>query len=241
MSSAARTIVENPRFERTIIALIVLNAITLGLETSDWVMARAGVVIGDRFVAQPGCVIGSDGFSFVTPEKSAVENVRESLGDAGDAAQQGWVRIHSIGGVEIGDDVEIGANSAIDRGTIRATRIGSGTKIDNLVQIGHNVQVGQDCLLCGQVGVAGSTRIGDNVVLGGQVGVVDNLIVGDAVIAGAGTMLLSNVPKGRAMLGYPGMKMQSHVETYKALRRLPRLMAQVAELQKAVSKSDQKD
>ncbi|GGE42101.1 UDP-3-O-(3-hydroxymyristoyl)glucosamine N-acyltransferase [Actibacterium pelagium] len=205
--------------------------------------ARIGaeVQIGDRFIAQPGAVIGADGFSFVTPEKSAVENVRETLGDAGDAEQQGWVRIHSIGSVEIGDDVEIGANTTIDRGTIRATRIGSGTKIDNLVQVGHNVQIGQDCLLCGQVGVAGSTRIGDNVVLGGQVGVVDNLIVGDAVIAGAGTMILSNVPKGRAMLGYPAMKMQSHVETYKALRRLPRLMSQVAKLQKAVSKSDQND
>ncbi len=201
----------------------------------------AGVRIGDRFIAQPGAVIGSDGFSFVTPEKSAVENVRETLGDAGDAEQQGWVRIHSIGGVEIGDDVEVGANTTIDRGTIRATRIGSGTKIDNLVQVGHNVQVGMDCLLCGMVGVAGSTQIGNNVVLGGQVAVADNMSIGDAVVAAMGSTILSNVPMGRAVMGYPAVKMQSNVEAYKGLRRLPRLMAQVAELQKAVFKSDHKD
>lgn len=201
----------------------------------------AFVTIGHRFIAQPGAVIGSDGFSFVTPEKSAVENVRETLGDAGDAQSQSWVRIHSIGTVEIGDDVEIGANSTIDRGTVTATRIGSGTKLDNLVQVGHNVQVGENCLLCGLVGIAGSTRIGNNVVLAGQVGVVDNIVVGDDVIAGAATKILSNVPKGRAVMGYPAVKMQNHVESYKAVRRLPRLMAQVVELQKAVFKSDQND
>lgn len=201
----------------------------------------ARVTIGDRFIAQPGAVVGSDGFSFVTPEKSAVENVRQSLGDAGDAGEQSWTRIHSLGAVEIGDDVEIGANTAIDRGTIRNTRIGSGTKLDNLVHIGHNVQVGRDCLLCGQVGIAGSSKIGDRVVLAGQCGVNDNIFVGDDVIAGGATKIFTNAPKGRVLLGYPAMKMDTHVEVYKNLRRLPRLMDKVAALQKAVSKTGKND
>ncbi|TCP42180.1 UDP-3-O-(3-hydroxymyristoyl)glucosamine N-acyltransferase [Rhodovulum marinum] len=201
----------------------------------------ARVTLGDRVIVQPGAVIGADGFSFVTPEKSAVENVRESLGDAGAAGAQSWTRIHSLGAVSIGDDVEIGANTCIDRGTIRDTRIGAGTKLDNLVHVGHNVEIGRDCLLCGQVGVAGSVRIGDRVVFAGQVGVNDNIFVGDDVIAGGATKIFTNAPKGRVLLGYPAMRMETHVEAYKGLRRLPRLFAQVAELQKAVSKLGQSD
>ncbi len=201
----------------------------------------ARVVIGDRFIAQPGAVVGADGFSFVTPEKSAVENVRDTLGDSGETAEQSWTRIHSLGSVSIGDDVELGANTTIDRGTIRNTSIGSGSKLDNLVHVGHNVQIGDDCLLCGQVGIAGSTRIGNRVVLAGQCGVNDNIFIGDDVIAGGGTKIFTNAPKGRVLLGYPAMKMDTHVEVYKGLRRLPRLMAQVAALQKAVSNRDQND
>lgn len=201
----------------------------------------AGVIIGDRFICQPGAVIGSDGFSFVTPEKSGVEEIRETLGARGEIRRQSWTRIHSLGTVEIGDDVEVGANSTIDRGTIRATRIGRGTKIDNLVHVGHNVQVGEDCLLCGQVGIAGSSRIGDRVVLAGQCGVGDNIFIGDDVIAGGATKMFSNVPAGRVMMGSPAMKMETHVEAYKGLRRLPRLFAQVAKLQESVTKLGQKD
>ncbi len=148
--------------------------------------ARIGarVTIGDRFICQPGAVIGADGFSFVTPEKSGVEEIRETLGSRAEIKDQTWTRIHSLGAVTIGHDVEIGANVCIDRGTIRDTQIGSGTKLDNLVHIGHNVQIGQDCLLCGQVGIAGSARIGDRVVLAGQCGVNDNIFVGNDVIAG---------------------------------------------------------
>ncbi len=109
----------------------------------------ARVVIGDRLIAQPGAVVGADGFSFVTPEKSRVEEVRASLGTEAEAVNASWTRIHSLGGVEIGDDVELGANSCIDRGTIRATTVGNGTKLDNLVHIAHNCEVGDDVLLCG--------------------------------------------------------------------------------------------
>jgi UDP-3-O-[3-hydroxymyristoyl] glucosamine N-acyltransferase len=193
--------------------------------------ARIGarVVIGDRFVAQPGCVIGSDGFSFVTPERSGVEEIRATLGKREAITEQRQVRIHSLGAVRIGDDVEVGANACIDRGTIRDTVIGRGTKLDNLVHIGHNVQVGEDCLLCGQVGIAGSARIGNRVVLGGQCGVNDNIFVGDDVIAGGATKIFTNAPAGRVLLGYPAVKMETHVEMQKALRRLPRFMKKVAE------------
>lgn len=207
----------------------------------DNVSLLARISIGDRFWCQAGARIGGDGFSFVTPEKSHVETARESLGQEVGADSQSWARIHSIGSVTIGDDVEVGANTTIDRGTIRDTKIGNGTKIDNLVQIGHNVIIGDNTLLCGQVGVAGSTQIGNNTVLGGQTGVGDNLKIGDNVITGAGTMVLSNVPSGRAMLGYPAMKMETHIEAYKGLRRLPRLAKEIAALKKAVLNLAPKD
>ena len=199
----------------------------------------ARVTIGNRFICQPGAVIGADGFSFVTPEKSGVEEIRATLGQRTEIREQSWTRIHSLGAVTLGDDVEIGANVAIDRGTIRDTSIGSGTKLDNLVHIGHNVQVGQDCLLCGQVGIAGSARIGNRVVLAGQCGVNDNIFVGDDVICGGATKIFTNAPAGRVLLGYPAVKMETHVEIQKALRRLPRLAARVAELEKQVPSIEQ--
>jgi UDP-3-O-[3-hydroxymyristoyl] glucosamine N-acyltransferase len=204
--------------------------------------ARIGarVTIGNNFICQPGAVIGADGFSFVTPEKSGVEEIRKTLGVRDEIKEQSWTRIHSLGAVSIGDNVEIGANSCIDRGTIRDTVIGDGTKLDNLVHIGHNVQVGRDCLLCGQVGVAGSSRIGDRVVLAGQCGVNDNIFVGDDVIAGGGTKIFTNAPAGRVLLGYPAVRMETHVDIQKALRRLPRLAATVAELTKKLSQTPDK-
>ncbi|MGB7243141.1 MAG: UDP-3-O-(3-hydroxymyristoyl)glucosamine N-acyltransferase [Sulfitobacter sp.] len=204
----------------------------------EHVSIGARVTLGARSVIQPGVRIGGDGFSFVTEDPSGVEAVRSTLGDQQDAQAQPYARIHSLGAVTIGDDVEIGANSTVDCGTIRDTEIGNGTKLDNLVQIGHNVVIGHDCLLCAQVGVAGSSRIGNHVVLGGMSGISDNIFVGDRAITGGGTKVLSNVPAGRVMLGYPAMKMDSQIEIYKAIRRLPRLLRDVAELRKLVFKSD---
>ncbi|MFP4449664.1 MAG: UDP-3-O-(3-hydroxymyristoyl)glucosamine N-acyltransferase [Rhodosalinus sp.] len=208
----------------------------------EGVRIGARVSIGARFTAQPGAVVGSDGFSFVTPEVSDVERARASLGEeTGGASAQPWSRIHSLGAVSIGEDVEIGANACIDRGTIRDTVIGDGTKIDNLVQIAHNVVIGRHCLFAGQVGIAGSTVVGDHVVMGGQVGVADNLTIGGNVVVAAGSKVLSNVPAGRVMMGYPATKMDAQVESYKALRRLPRLFRDVAALKKAVSKPGASD
>ncbi len=193
------------------------------------VRLQRGTVIGDRVVLQPNVTIGGDGFSFVTAEPSNVELARDTLGDAPMTAPADptWHRIHSLGGVQIGDDVEIGANSTVDAGTIRPTRVGQGTKIDNLVQVGHNVVIGDHCLLCAQAGVAGSTVVGDRVVIGGKAGVADNVLVGNDVVLGGGSVVLSNVPAGRVMMGYPATKMQTHVESYKALRRLPRLLRRI--------------
>ncbi|GAA6165278.1 UDP-3-O-(3-hydroxymyristoyl)glucosamine N-acyltransferase [Pelagimonas sp. KU-00592-HH] len=207
----------------------------------EMVSIGARATIGRNFIAQPGARIGSDGFSFVTPEKSGVESARETLGDQGEVKSQAWTRIHSLGSVTIGDDVEIGANACIDCGTIRDTRIGNGVKLDNMVHIAHNVEIGENTLLAGQCGIAGSTKIGKNVVMGGQCGVSDNTTVGDNVIAGGATKILSKVPAGRVLLGYPAVKMESHLEMYKGLRRLPRLFADVAALQKKVSNSETND
>jgi UDP-3-O-[3-hydroxymyristoyl] glucosamine N-acyltransferase len=207
-----------------------------GAYLREQVSIGARVTIGDNFMAQPGARIGGDGFSYVTPDPSAVENVRHTLGDQGTAEAQAWTRIHSLGAVSIGDDVEIGMGATIDNGTIRDTRIGNGSKLDNQVHLGHNVVIGQHCLICGQVGIAGSAVLGDNIVLGGQAGVSDNITIGNGVIAGGGTKLMSNVPAGRTMLGYPATQMDRQVESYKAVRRLPRLLRDVAALKLAVLK-----
>ena len=197
------------------------------------------VSIGNGFIVQSGTVIGSDGFSFVPAEGIDIDGARRSLGADYAPPPPGpavWRRTHSLGGVEIADDVEIGANATIDRGTIRSTRIGRGTKLDNLVHIAHNVVVGEDTLLCAGVGIAGSTVIGSRCVLAGQVGVNDNITVGDDVVAAGATKIYSSQPAGRILMGSPATKMQTQIETYKALRRLPRLFKDVAKLRKALAK-----
>lgn len=201
--------------------------------------ARAN--IGARFIAQPGARIGSDGFSFVTPEVSGVETARKTMGDQGDTKAQSWMRIHSLGAVVIGDDVEVGANCTIDNGTIRNTEIGSGCKMDNQVHIGHNGKLGRDCLIAGQSGLSGSVTFGNNVIMGGQSGVSDNTFVGDNAIISGATKVLSNVPAGRVMMGYPAVKMTTHTEIYKAQRRLPRILADVTALKRAVFNQGQND
>ena len=198
-----------------------------------------GVVIGDRFIGHSGAVIGADGFSFVTEAESGVEEIRATLGKRNEIREQHWTRIHSLGAVTLGDDVEIGANACVDRGTIRNTEVGSGSKLDDLVHIGHNVRIGRDCLLCGQAGVGGSSVIGDRVVLGGQCGVSDNIFVGNDVIAGGATKIFTNAPAGRVLLGSPAMKMETHVALQKALRRLPRLFSRVAALEGPTTAPDE--
>lgn len=194
------------------------------------------VQIGDNAIIHANAVIGSDGFSFVTPEPGTVDQYK-STGDVSDTTnQQAYERIYSLGGVVIGNDVEIGAGAAIDRGTVENTTIGDGTKLDNLVQIGHNVKIGSTCLICGQVGIAGSARIGNQVVLAGKVGVADHVTVGDNVIAAGKSGISSNVPPNRVIMGDPAMLMDANIESYKAVRRLPRFLKRLVDLEKQVSK-----
>ena len=197
----------------------------------DGVRVGARCTIGHNFIAQANAVIGADGFSFEPPERSAVEAAKQT-GSVDGARATGYLRIHSLAAVEIGDDVEIGAATTIDRGTISPTRIGHGTKIDNQVQIGHNVQIGSLCLLCAQVGVAGSSSLGDRVVLGGKAGVADHLVIGSDVICSAGTMVATRIPSNRVMMGIPAQPRDQFTRQYTALRRLPRLMEQMIDLQK---------
>ena len=212
------------------------------------VRVGARVHIGKGFICQPNAVIGTDGFSYVTPKPGAVEEARKSgvISDASKTA--GFARINSLGSVVIGDKVEMGAGCTIDRGTIANTTIGNGTKLDNLVHIGHNVTVGENCLICGQVGIAGSVVVGDRVVLAGQVGVADHVTIGSDVIAAGKSGISSNVPPKRLIMGNPAVKMETNIATYKATRRLPRLVEKVAILEavlasireKGIFKDDEK-
>ena len=139
-------------------------------------------------------------------------------------------KIHTLSIVEIGDDVEVGALTAIDRGTLKPTRIGAGTKIDDLVMIGHNVEIGMDCLLCGQVGLAGGVVVGDGAVLGGRVGVADHLKIGAWAVVAAAACVGTNVPAGAVYAGYPAVPRAEAMENLKLMRRVRRLVARLTEV-----------
>ena len=183
--------------------------------------------IGARFIAQPGAAIGADGFSFVTPERSSVENAKEDGVIAASTRNSVWMRIHSLAAVIIEEDVEIGANGTVDRGTLAPTRIGAGSKIDNQVQIGHNVSIGRSCLLCAQTGVAGSAKIGDRVVLGGKAGVADHAEIGSDTVVAAASGVSGKVAPRSIMMGAPAMKRDDYMKTMMALRRLPGLIGKM--------------
>ena len=192
--------------------------------------------IGDRFICHQNVVIGSDGFSFHPQnEKSILHRLKKD-----DSSTEKFVRVASVGSVEIGDDVEIGANSCIDRGTIKNTVINSGTKLDNLVHIAHNVEIGYNCLICGQVGIAGSTLVGDNVVMGGQVGIADNLKIGNNSIMAGKTGVSANVLPRKFMMGNPAMEMKKNIASYMALRRLPKLQTKIKQLNKLIDEISSK-
>ncbi|MEM1277245.1 MAG: UDP-3-O-(3-hydroxymyristoyl)glucosamine N-acyltransferase [Pseudomonadota bacterium] len=190
------------------------------------------VVIGARFFAQYNAVVGAEGYSYLTPDQSAVEAAQAS-GDTDVKVQsRGFRRIESLGSVRIGDDVDLGAQAAIDRGTISDTVIGRGSKLDNQVMIAHNVHVGEDCMLSAQVGIAGSTTLGDRVVMGGQVGCADHCKIGSDVIIGGGSLIGSNIPPGKVMIGLPVLPRDKFMEQQMVLRRLPQMAKQLAEIRK---------
>ena len=198
------------------------------------VRVGARVRIGARFIAQPNACIGADGFSYVTPEPGAVESAKATGAVAEDARNIALRRINSLGAVRIGDDVEVGACSTIDRGTIADTSIGNGTKIDNQVQVGHNVCIGETCLICGQVGIAGSARIGDRVVLGGKVGVADHVSIGDDSVVAGGSMVGSSVAARSVLIGAPAMPRDQFTSQLMALKRLPGMIERIREIRKTL-------
>lgn len=166
------------------------------------VVIREGCVIGDRCIFNPGVVIGGDGFSF---EPTSDENVK----------------IPQTGGVEISDDVELGSNTTIDRATFGNTKIGTGTKLDNLVQIAHNVEVGTHCLIAAQTGISGSTKLGDRVIAGGQVGVGDHLNIGNNVILAGQAGVFKNIPSGRDIwLGTPSRPIKDAYKSTAILNKI---------------------
>ncbi len=195
-----------------------------------------GITIGDRLIVQSNTVIGSDGFSFVSEGENRVEVVRSTLRSDVLETSGRQIRIHSHGTVVIGDDVEIGANCAIDRGTISATVIGDGTKLDNQVHVAHNVRIGKNCLICGQVGIAGSAVIGDRVALGGKSGVSDHIRIGDDVVAAGASNIYTRIPTGKAVMGSPAIDLEKNIDLYKNLRRLPRLFKRIREIESRLRK-----
>ncbi len=172
-----------------------------------------GCRIGDRVILHPGVVIGSDGFGFAE-------------------SPTGLKKIKQVGWVEIADDVEIGSNSTIDRGALGPTKVGRGTKIDNLVQIGHNVEIGQHCIIVSQVGVSGSTKLGNGVILAGQAGLVGHIELGDGARVGAQSGVAKSIPPGRSVFGSPAREAMETMRIDAALARLPELLRRVRKIEK---------
>ena len=176
------------------------------------VAIRERVVIGNRVIIQNGAVIGSDGYGFVKRSDGTYQKIPQTAG------------------VVIEDDVEIGANTTVDRPAVGETRIQAGAKIDNLVQIGHGVTVGRNTLLVAQVGIAGSTTIGDNVTLAGQVGVAGHVTIGKGVSAVGQSGITNSVPEGTFVSGYPAIENKEWLKSSAIFRKLPELRKRVADL-----------
>jgi UDP-3-O-[3-hydroxymyristoyl] glucosamine N-acyltransferase len=183
------------------------------------VVVREGVVIGRRVIVHAGAVLGADGFGY-TPDGSAHR------------------RIPQVGRVVIEDDVDIGANTTIDRATLGDTIVRRGTKIDNLVQIGHNVEVGEDCIIVAQVGLAGSVQIGRRVVLAGQVGVADHVRIADGVTVGAQSGIPSDISDPGVYLGYPARPALASKRIIVAESQLPDLIRRVRKLEQRLERLD---
>jgi len=178
------------------------------------VSVREGCRLGQRVVVQDGAVIGADGFGFARDKDGR------------------YHKFPQVGIVVIEDDVEIGALTAIDRAALGETRIGRGTKLDNLVQVGHSVRIGEDTVLAGQVGVAGSTQIGRGVTLAGQVGVAGHLTIGDGVTATAQTGIPSSVEAGSVVSGYPAIENRAWLRSSAVFAKLPELQRRLRELER---------
>jgi UDP-3-O-[3-hydroxymyristoyl] glucosamine N-acyltransferase len=172
-------------------------------------VVREYCVLGDNVLLQNGAVVGTDGFGFAKTDTGT------------------WFKIPQSGPVIMGSNVEVQANSCIDRASVGETRIGDGSKIDNLVQVGHGSAVGENSLLCAQVGLAGSTRVGNSVILAGQVGVAGHCNIGDGVVATAQSGLHGNIEPGKVLSGSPAFDNRQWLRVVSIYSRLPELIRQL--------------
>jgi UDP-3-O-[3-hydroxymyristoyl] glucosamine N-acyltransferase len=179
-----------------------------------------GCILGNRVTIHANAVIGADGFGYRFHEGR-------------------HVKVPQLGHVEIGDDVEIGACTTVDRGTFQATRVGDGTKIDNLVQVGHNCHIGKHNLLVSQMGIAGSSSTGDYVVIAGQVGIADHIQIGDRVQIGAKAGVMKDVPSGQRMLGTPATPEREQKRIVMSLQKLPELRRELRRLKQHLGLPDE--
>ena len=187
------------------------------------VSLREGTILGERVIIHNNTTIGSDGFGFAKDEEGR------------------WLKIPQAGRVLIEDDVEIGANTSIDRASVGETRIGRGTKIDNLVQVGHSCTVGEDTLLCGQVGLAGSSKIGNRVILAGQVGVGGHLTIGDdAVLMAQAGVFYDVPPKSVYSGGIPAFDHKESLRTMAAIRKLAEMQRTLRSVEKRLKELEEK-
>jgi UDP-3-O-[3-hydroxymyristoyl] glucosamine N-acyltransferase len=191
-------------------------------------VVRDRCVLGNRVVLEPGCVVGSDGFGFVF----------DPDGEAGSGPRH--YKVPQVGNVVIEDDVELGANVCVDRATLGSTVVGRGVKVDNLVQIAHNVQVGPLSILIAQVGIAGSTKLGAGVIAAGQVGIVGHLTIGDGAKLGAQCGVMNDVEPGATLFGSPAMKKGEFLRIEAAMRRLPELLKKVRKLEEKLEELEER-
>jgi UDP-3-O-[3-hydroxymyristoyl] glucosamine N-acyltransferase len=186
------------------------------------IMANATVrercILGDRVILQPGAVIGADGYGYQLVDGR-------------------HVKIDQVGIVEIGDDVEIGANTTVDRARFGKTVVGEGTKIDNLVQVGHNCVIGKHCLVVSLTGIAGSTRLGNYVTLAGQVGTVGHITIGDGATVTGRSGVTNDIPPGQVYAGRPAQPFREEMKLRANVRRLPKLIDRVKALEAALKVS----
>ena len=185
----------------------ILDESSLGDGTIIWpgTVIRERCVIGRYCIIHPNVTIGADGFGY-RPSPDG----------------RGLIKIPHIGNVIIGDGVEIGSNSCVDRGKFSSTILGDGTKIDNLVQIGHNSKLGRSCVMAGHSGLAGSVTLGDGVIIGGSASISDHVTIGNGAVVGGGSGVMHDIPDGKTVLGYPAVDSREALKQWAILRKLAR-------------------
>jgi UDP-3-O-[3-hydroxymyristoyl] glucosamine N-acyltransferase len=213
--------------------VVIYRGVTIGNNffAHAHAVVREFCQLGDNVLLQNGVVVGCDGFGFAKYNDDDDNDADKEKDKANAKAKAGhWHKIVQSGKVVVESDVEIQANTCIDRASIGETRIGRGAKLDNLVQVGHSCKVGHDTLLCGQVGLAGSTDVGNNVVLAGQVGVAGHVKIGDGAIATAQSGIPNDVPAGTTVSGYPAIDNKLWLKCSAVYNKLPEIAKAVRKL-----------